>query len=60
MERSSSRSDMFLCWHYSHILRDAGLQRAISCAPVLTYVEVRSAPVLENPSFRHGLTNLQL
>ncbi|TMV03054.1 hypothetical protein FGI60_11585 [Brucella haematophila] len=47
-------------YHYSCILRHAGLQRAISCAPVLTYPKVRSAPVLENHSFRHGLTNLQL
>lgn len=35
--------------HYNCILRDADLQRAISCVPVL-----------ENHSFRHGLTNLQL
>ena len=37
-----------------------GCKERFVCVPVLTYLQVRSAPVLENHSFRHGLTNLQL
>jgi hypothetical protein len=45
---------------HSCILRDAGLQRQIFGASVLTYLYVCSAPMRENQSFRLGLTNLQL
>lgn len=36
---------------------EAGLQQARFCVPVLTYLSVRSAPVLETHPFRHGLNH---
>jgi len=35
--------------------RQTGLQMAHFCASVLTYLNVRSAPMLENRHFRRGL-----
>jgi len=34
---------------------EAGLQMTFSFAPVLTYLNIRSAPVLEEHNFRRGL-----
>ena len=36
-----------------------GCKEQFVCVPVLMYRKVHCAPVLENHSFRHGLTNLQ-
>jgi hypothetical protein len=41
-------------------LGHGGLQMAASCAAVLTYLNVRSAPVLETHHFRLALTKLAM
>ncbi|GLV20797.1 hypothetical protein TomMM35A_06570 [Sphingobium sp. TomMM35A] len=43
---------------FGRYLAHVGLQSAIFCAPVLTYLRVRCAPVLKNNAFRLNLNQI--